>query len=167
MKRAVSLMLTLALLIACLSGCSAFQKIVNHSSDSEVKISPTEKVEDVIDRCNVACNNTDIEGILDCIDPQIAKPIRATLKVAKSIGGKDEEDMLNTVVGLLANSDVEDSFEVCESLDVEVDSLEQDGDTATAELKFSYELDGQKYIGTTTAKCKYIDGQWYITKLTA
>lgn len=167
MKRAVSLMLTLALLIACLSGCSAFQKIVKHSSDSEQKIEPTEKVEDVIDRCNIACNNTDIEGILDCVDPQIAKPIRATLKVAKSIGGKDDEDMLNTVVGLLANSDVEDSFEVCESLDVEVDSLEQDGDTATAELKFSYELDGQKYIGTTTAKCKYMDGQWYITKLTA
>ena len=167
MKRAIPLLLTLALLIACLSGCSAFQKLVKNQPDAEVVIDPNESVEDVIDRCNIACNNTDIEGILDCIDPQIAKPIRATLKVAKSIGGKDDEEMLNTVVGLLANSDVEDSYDVCESLDISVESLEQDGDVATAEVKFSYELDGQKYIGTTTAKCKYIDGQWYISKLSS
>lgn len=167
MKRAVTLMLTLALLIACLSGCSAFKKLVKNQPDAEVVIDPNKKVEDVIDRCNIACNNTDIEGILDCIDPQLAKPIRASLKVAKGIGGKDDEDMLNTVVGLLANTDVKDSFDVCQTLELNVESLEQDGDVATAEVKFSYKLDGQKYIGTTTAKCKYIDGQWYISKLSA
>ncbi len=167
MKRAVSLMLTLALLILCLSGCSAIQKIVKNKPDSVEQIKPSESVEDVIDRCNIACNNTDLDGILDCIAPQIADPVRATLKVAKALGGKDDEEMLNTVVGLLANGEVEESFQVCQSLDVTVDSLEQDGDVATAQLKFSYEMDGQKYIGTTSAKFECIDGHWYISKLTA
>lgn len=171
MKRIVSLILIAALLAACLSGCGLLRKL---SADDEPDTRPDpvaeekQSVQDMADRCVSACNNLDPDGILNCVAPAIAKPAKTMMNLAGELSGKDDDEMLETILGLLGAEGTTDAHEVCETLEVsELQNVEVDGDTATAEADFTYEMDGETYVGHTTVTCKCIDGEWYIYRLSS
>ncbi len=169
MKRIISFMLILAMLTLCLTGCGPFGKILKRqptpTPEPEPVPEPVETIEEMLARCNAACNAVDLEGILDCVSPKLADPLRLTLKLASSLGGKSEEELLDQLIGMLAGAETTDSWQVCQTLDAEVVSIQENGDEAQVALKFSFEQDGEQYTGETTATCVRIDGRWYISKL--
>ena len=61
--------------------------------------------------------------------------------------------------------DSSDYQQVCRSLTAELSDIEVDGDKATANLTYRYELDGQAYEGKADLTCEQSDGRWLISKL--
>lgn len=167
MKRLVSLVLVLALLTVCLSGCSVFRKLIEDEPEPQTTADATQSVEDMLARCVAACNNVDVDGILDCVTPKIAKPARTMMNLAGSLGDKSDEEMLESVLGLLGAEETTNAAEVCRTLSAEVQNVEVDGDSATADVTFGFAQGEKRYTGDTTLTCVCIDGQWYISVLSA
>jgi len=167
MKRIVSILLLIALMSMSLCGCSLFDSLIQDQPDPETTAQATQSVEQMIDRCAAACNNVDVDGILDCVSPKIAKPVRTMMNLVSAMSDLSEEDLLETIIGLLGAEETEDATQVCKTLAVEVQSVNVNGDKATADLDFTFEQGGARYTGDTTISCICVDGRWYISMLCA
>lgn len=164
MRRFVSLLALVALLVSCLSGCAVFEGLLQQP-EPETTAKAEETVEQMIERCSAACNDVDLDGILDCVTPKLAEPLRMGLNLVGTLGGKSEEELLNTIVGLLGAENAQSSEEICRTLDIDVVSVDTKGDTAEAKLTFEFTQNGQAYTGETNVTCVCIDGRWYVSKL--
>lgn len=167
MKRMVSLALLLAMLMMCLSGCSLLDELLDGQAEPETTDTATMKVEDTVARCVAACNRVDVDGILDCISPTIAKPARTMLKLAGSLSKQSDEEMLKSVLDLLGAEETENCVQVCQTLSATVERVEVDGDEATAKISFSFTDREEPYQGSTNASFVCIDGRWYLKMLSA
>lgn len=164
MKRIVCLLVLAALLLS-LSGCSTIAELFKPQPEPNTSAYTRDTVEQLVERCNAACNDMDLEGILDCVSPKIADPLRTGLDLMGKLGGKSDEELLNTLLEVLGAERAENAGEICRTLEIEVDSVEVDRDTAQAEVNFSYSQNGQNYIGQTNVTCVDINGRWYISML--
>lgn len=167
MKRIVCLLVLTALLVMSLSGCGTLAELFKLQPEPQTSAYTRDTVEQMVERCNAACNDMDLDGILDCVSPKIADPLRTGLNLVGSLGGKSDEELLNTLLEVLGAERAENSGEICSTLEIEVASVDVDGDTAQAEVHFSYSQNGQKYIGETNVTCISIGGRWYISGLSA
>jgi len=165
MKRIVCVLVMTALLVMSLSGCGALAELFKLQPEPETTAASRETVEQMAERCNAACNDMDLDGILDCVSPKIADPLRTGLDLAGKLGGKSDEELLNTLLEVLGAERAENAGEICSTLNIEVASVDMDGDTAQAEVHFSYSQNGQKYVGETNMTCICIDGRWYVSGL--
>ena len=164
MKRIISLLLLLALLAMSLSGCAVFGNLLKRQPESETTANDKETVEQMIERCNTACNDVDLAGILDCVSPQVAGPLRMGLNIAGSLGGKSDEELLNAILDFLGADIAGNSEEICQTLEIDVVSVDTKGDAAEVGVTFSFTQDGKDYTGETNVTCIFIDGRWYISK---
>ena len=165
MKRIVCLLVLTALLVVSLSGCGTLAELFQLQPEPETTANAEETVEQMIRRCNAACNDIDLAGILDCVSPQIADPLRTGLNLVGKLGGKSDEELLNTLLNLLGAEIAENSGEICRTLDIEVVSVDIQDDTAQAAVTFDFTQGGQAYKGETNVSCICIDGRWYVSKL--
>lgn len=165
MKRIVCVLVMTALLVMSLSGCGTLEELFKLQPEPETTAASRETVEQMVERCNAACNDMDLDGILDCVSPKIADPLRTGLDLAGKLGGQSDEELLNTLLEVLGAERAENAGEICSTLQIEVDSVEPDGDTAQAEVSFTYFQNGQKYVGKTNVSCVCIEGRWYISGL--
>ena len=177
MKRLVYLLLAVVLIAACLFSCSVLQKKADAPSSEDDPAGQTEQeesapatdedalqIEQLADRCRTACNELDIEGILDCIHPSAAKPMRTMLGLAGTLSGTGEEQVMDFLCQLLG-AESSDHTQFCKTLDTELSDVEVDGDKATASLHYTYEEDGKRYGADADLTFKCVDGQWYISNL--
>lgn len=161
MKRTLTLILAAALIVTCLSGCGLFRREAEPVPDEQA-----DSVAQLVDRCRTACNELDIEGILNCLHPTAAKPLRSVMKLASGLSGKDEDKVLEQLCVLLG-ADASDPREFCRTLRTELGEVETQGDRATAPLRFIYEVEGEPYMAEVSVTCTCIDGTWYISRLEA
>lgn len=177
MKRLLYIVLAAVLIAACLLSCSMLKKQSDPSSDKDDPVAQIEQetptptqdeqiaeIEALEDRCRSACNAVDVDGILNCLSPSAAKPMRTILDLAGSFSDTGEEQVMNLLCQTLGASS-SDYRQFCETLDTELSNIEVKDDKATADLTYWYEEDGQRYEGKANLTCKRIDGQWYISKL--
>lgn len=177
MKRLLYLVLAVVLIAACLLSCSLLKKQSDPSSDEDDPVAQIEQetpalseddqiaeIEALEDRCRSACNAVDVDGILDCLTPSAAKPMRTILDLAGSFSDTGEEQVMGMLCSTLGASS-SDYRQFCESLDTELSNIEVRDDKATADLTYWFEEDGQRFEGKANLTCKRIDGQWYISKL--
>ena len=175
MKRLLYLLLAVVLIAACLFSCSLLKQQSDPSSGEDDPVSQIEQetpaqeeqiaeIEALGDRCCSACNAVDVDGILDCLTPSAAKPMRTILDLAGSFSDTGEEQVMGLLCQTLGASS-SDYRQFCESLETELSNIEIKDDKATADLTYWYEEDGQRYKGQADLTCKRIDGQWYISKL--
>ena len=165
MKRFLTLILVCALLVLCLSGCSLFKKPAPPEPVPEdTQAEQIDRIRQLADRCRIACNEMDVDGILDCITPSVATPLRSMLKLAGGLSGDGEAQVMELLCSALG-ADSSDYQQVCRSLTAELSDIEVDGDKATANLTYRYEIDGQAYEGKADLTCEQSDGRWLISKL--
>jgi hypothetical protein len=162
MKRALSVLLAIALLALCLSGCSLFKKHSDPASGLEER-TPRENVEALIGDCTEACHDMDLDAILDCVNPKLADPMRSMLKVA-GVSGKSDEELLE-LVGTYMGAEAANYSEFCETLSTEIGDVQIHGEKADATVKYTFEQNGQTYAGEAAVNCTRVDGKWYITSL--
>lgn len=166
MKRTVSLILVVTMLVMCLSGCSLFSRLFEPKEAPQTTDKATQGVEEMAARCVAACNRADIDGILDCIAPEVAAPLRSMMNLAGKLGNMDDDELLGAVLGLLGADTTGSAMEVCRTLRVDaLQDLEISGDEATAKVHFEFTQDGTDYEGDTNITCVCIDGRWYLKKL--
>ena len=174
MKRLLYLLLTVVLIAVCLFSCSLLHKPTGQLSDEEEPVSQNEEettqedqiaeIEQLEERCRTACNEVDVEGILDCIHPSAAKPMRAMLGIAGKLSGDGEDQVLDLLCQMLG-AESSDHTQFCKTLDTDLSDIRVDGDQATASLHYTFEQDGQLYQANADVSFKREDGQWYISKL--
>ena len=165
MKRTVSILLAAALLALCLCGCSLFRKHTEEPAPQVEELTPQQHVEQLVSDCTDACHDMDVEGILDCVNPKLADPMRSMLKVA-GMSGKSDEEMLE-LVGTYMGAEATDYSEFCETLSTELGDVEVHGEKANTTVTYTFEQDGQTFRGEADVSFIRVDGQWYISTLQA
>lgn len=127
---------------------------VEEAEDSQVA-----EIEALEEQLLGACHALDAEGILDCVYPSYAGPIRTTMKLT----GEDQVfDLLCQILGATGSAD---HTEVLTTLDTEMTNVEVTGEEAAADLHYTYEQDGKIYGADADVEFKYTDGRWYISSL--
>lgn len=167
MKRLISITLIVTILIMCLSGCGILQSLFADAEEPQTTDMAEQNVEATIARCLSACHKVDIDGILDCVAPEVSKPAKTMLNLAGKLNNKSDEEMLNTMLSLLGAEGTTDAAGVCKTLEVEIQNIDVNGDNAKVAVNFEFEQNEQRYEGETTVTCKCVNGKWYIYTLNA
>lgn len=180
MKRLLYLLLAVVLIGVLLLSCSKLRQKTEPAASGDDPVGEVQQIEQetpaqtpdeqaaeieaLADRCRAACNAVDVEGILDCLTPTAAKPLRTLLELAGTMSQTGEEQVMGLLCQTLG-APSSDYRQFCQSLDTELSDINVKEDTATADLTYTFEQDGQRYEGKADLTCKRIDGVWYISKL--
>ena len=94
----------------------------------------------VVDKFETACNQLDVNGILECINPTVAKPIQTGLNFISGIVQKGSEELINLIGEALVKSDSEgvDTSEMFASMDIVVKNCKIDDDTAVVQAEITF-----------------------------
>lgn len=141
---AVLIVLTAAL---CLTGCGG--------SESDIK--------SMLGRFEKACQEVDVEGMMDCIDPDIIAPVRTVLGM---LGVDELNKYAGQVMGVLGLVDIqgespEDIIKTIKITPKEF-SFNEDKTGCDVETEVSYQFNGATSAAAITVKCVLDDGAWYI-----
>ena len=146
MRRVAAAILTAAVLLSLLAGCS-----------------PKNDVKSTISKFESACQSLDVKGMLACINPTVAKPILGALDL---FGVEDTSGTLEQLAGVLDLFDDagQATEELVQSIRIKPDNYvfndAKDKCTVTAELSYG---DGDSKIITLQMILK--DDSWYIADI--
>jgi len=152
MNRFVALLLAACLCLSCLTGCE----------------SKSSKIKDTLSEFEYACQNLDVDAILDCIDPDIADPIRFAVALYSGATGQDYEDFLDSVFDDLVagvfgiDFDPYDFLSTISFTDIKV-KTKKDYATVTCELNF--EIAGEQFKRDATIYMIENDENWYVASI--
>lgn len=151
LKRIAAILLCAVLLAGLLGGCG--EKI---------------KVQMLIKNYERACQSADINGILDCYDPNIANPVRSISKLV----GVGAESLLNLITPLLGIDlsdvslpDASSVLDLLKTLKLKPSSYEfsKGNKKCTVRVDGSIEILGSVTTFTAKFRCVERDGNWYVT----
>ena len=133
-------------LVFMLSGCSLFRS----------------KPEETVKAFETAYNDLDLQGLKDCIDPDLVSAAQSGIGAVGSIVGIDLSSMLDLMItadslGLLDEAKAMDR----EPLGLEVTDSQIDGDNAVLTVNAVYEGETVE----STFDMVYKDGHWYISSI--
>ena len=115
-----------------------------------------------------ACQQLDLNAMLDCMSPDAATPLRGGASLAGTLTGKTPEEILDAAVPFFFGSDYASS-DFLRSLRLKVEDIAVAEDSPTALCTLSYTLNGEKKEGDVSIQLVKleIDGQlgWYISSL--
>ncbi len=132
MKKTVSIVLAFICIIP-LAGCS--------NEEEQIKILMTE--------FEYSCNTLDVDGILDCIHPDVTNKIKGALGVIGLFTGNDSDDILDSIASFIADNGDVDTDDFFKTFKIDVKDIECSGFTAKINLDLNYKV-GSEYITTET-----------------
>ncbi len=147
MGRLIAMMLSAAVMIALLTGCSDDNRLTERVAEFEE-----------------GCNTLDVEQILDTFDPRVSGKYRMGLDLMEIVSGKSTEELLGSIIGVIP-SDV-DREEVLSLVTFEVETMDIGEETAEVLTVMEYELMGREYKYHVIFHCVYYIDDWYISYIT-
>lgn len=124
-----------------------------------------EPVRALIVRFEDACHQLDANEILDCVNPDIAQPLKFAAGVAGEFAGLSSDELLGMLSGMLQNAgDIGDNKQFFSSLHMTVDQVEMDASRAKARVTVTYTTDEKEYSREATVVCIERDERWYIAE---
>lgn len=152
-RRLAALVLGLALVLS-LVGCGG------NSDEQEIR--------STLKSFASACQQLDLNAMLDCMSPDAATPLRGGASLAGTLTGKTPEEILDAAVPFFFGSDYASS-DFLRSLRLKVEDIAVAEDSATALCTLSYTLDGEEKERDMSVQLVKLemDGQtgWYISSL--
>lgn len=152
-RRLAALVLGLALVLS-LVGCGG------NSDEQEIR--------STLKSFASACQQLDLNAMLDCMSPDAATPLRGGASLAGTLTGKTPEEILDAAVPFFFGSDYASS-DFLRSLRLKVEDIAVAEDSATALCTLSYTLDGEKKEQDMSVQLVKLemDGEtgWYISSL--
>ena len=121
--------------------------------------------EAVLEKFVSAYNAVDVDKMLDCFEPSIARPIKSMMGIAGSLLGVNVNDifgMMPFVADLMPES--YGLSGTMPKISCEVNQTVIDGSTATVYAMFSIREDGETINEAVELDFVKIDGTWYITE---
>lgn len=121
--------------------------------------------EAVVERFVSAYNAVDLDKMLDCLEPSIARPMKSVMGLANALIGVDVNDIIG-VLPILASMIPEGSgsYASMPKLRCVINDTAIDGSYATVNVTFTVTADGERNTDTFDLHCVKVDGDWYITE---
>lgn len=141
--------LLIVIMVFCMMGCS--------SDKSQIK--------DTLSEFENSCRNLDVDGMLDCIDPDVSDPIRLGMAVLSNITGTDYESIIACIFSNISESGLGDDFnpqEFLSTIGVSDAKLKINNNTATVTCELSFEVAGEKFERDAAIDMVKKDDKWYI-----
>lgn len=121
--------------------------------------------EDVVERFVSAYNSVDLEKMLDCLEPSIARPMKSVIGLANALIGVDVNDIIGALPILAAMMPEESgSYASMPKMSCVINDTVIDGKYATVNATFTVTADGERNTETLDLHCVKVDGDWYITE---
>ena len=117
---------------------------------------------ELINNLETACNTMDVSGILDCFNPDTVAP----LKVLVNAIGSGKDSVVNFIYDALGITVTEEeSEEVTQKFELEVEEIEITDETGTVKCKLNFEAGDSLVEKEIVFKVIKVDEQWYIDGL--
>lgn len=112
-----------------------------------------------------ACNELDLNAMLDCINPAVADGVKLATGFVGMFTDKDTDEVLDGVASLLLDEAPDDAKAFFSSIKITTKEIEVDGENATATATIEYTVSGEDYDEEAVFQYLYTDEQWYISDL--
>ena len=118
---------------------------------------------ELIGNLESACNEMDINGVLDCFHPDKAAPFKMIVNTI----GTGAENVANFIYGILGitGQEGENSEEAMETFKLEPVEYDLADETGTVDCKLSFEMGDSIVEKDLVFEVVKIDDQWYIDGL--
>lgn len=115
-----------------------------------------------------ACNKLDLNGMLDCVDPEISKSVKAITELVGLFSDKDTDELLDGLAKVLFRELPENSKELFSSIKIKLDdNIEISEDIANASAEIVYEISGEEHTSNVSLEYVKLDEKWYISDVSA
>ena len=151
MKRTVALILTVLMLVTLFCGCESAEN--------------RNDIKDLIAKFETSCNQMDINGMLDCINPDVAAVAKAAVGLVGMFANADTDAVLEKLSGLIMNDTSLSGKEFFSSLKIKVGKITVEEDTASVEAVITYTVSGEEKQSETVIECTKRTDNWYIKNL--
>lgn len=122
------------------------------------------KCKEVVEKFETACNENNLEGILDCITPDIATPIKLAVGVTSLIPGIDlSETLTGLLAELMGSADTDvDASALFSTMDLKVTKTEKKSKDRMVYVDITYEVLGTPIKSHGVFRMEEDDKEWYI-----
>ena len=120
------------------------------------------EIEDTLSEFEYACHNLDIHAMLNCIDPDVAEPIKFSISAYSALTGQDSEDVLDELVEAVFETDFEPD-EFLSHITITDPKIKVQKNKATVTCIINFEIGGDTYHKDTIINMIKTDDKWYIS----
>ena len=122
------------------------------------------KCREVIKNFETACNDGDVDGMLDCITPSISTPAKLAVGVTNLIPGVDLSDTLTEVLGkIMKSTDVDvDASSLFSTMKLDITKSKKDSKDRLVYVDISYEVLGTPINSYGVFRMEEDHKEWYI-----
>ena len=122
------------------------------------------KVKATIKDFQKACNELNVEGVIDCLDPSVSGLLNLGAGLLGALTGSDAESMFNTLSSILASTAESFGIDSFKTLKIKVNDVAANDYTADAKVTFTYTAgSGEEKTSDGTISLKSTDEGWKIT----
>lgn len=118
----------------------------------------------VVEKFETACNENDLDGILDCITPTISSPIKMAIGVAGFLSDVDLSDTFTELLAQLmgtAGNNI-DAAALFGSMELNITKTEKDSKERLVYVDITYEILGEPLKSHGVFRMEEKDKEWYI-----
>ena len=122
------------------------------------------KVKATVKEFQTACNDLNIEGVINCLDPSVSGLLNLGAGLLGALTGSDAESMFNTLSTVLASTAESFGIDSFKTLKIKVNDVASNDTTADAKVTFTYTAgSGEEKTSDGTISLKNTDEGWKIT----
>lgn len=124
------------------------------------------KIKDTLTEFQYACQNLDLNAMLNCIDPDIADPIRLGLIVYGAVTEQDYEDVVDSLFDSVLGDlryEIQDSEGFLQTMTVTDTKLKAKRHTAVVTCTLNFEISGQEFHRRCKINMVEREKKWYIS----
>lgn len=124
-----------------------------------------QKIESLISELQYACNNLDVDQLLECIDPNISDPIRLGMSFLGNSSGLSKEEMVEALFDEIGGNSYqvqENPSDFLSTLKINVMNIEVEGDEAMVQAEVSFTVNGEEFDRETYFYCVKELDNWYV-----
>lgn len=120
------------------------------------------KIKDTLLEFEYSCQNLDVNGMLNCIDPDVAQPIKAVLLMYGMSTGEDTSEVLDELVKTVFGESFK-ADEFLSHLTVDKVKIKVSGNTAIVNCRLNFEVEGETFTKYARINMVKLDDKWYIS----
>ncbi len=127
--------------------------------------SKASQIQDTLSEFEYSCRNSDVNVILNCIDPDVADPIRIAIALFSTMTGEDYENIVDGLFDHLEGEPFGASFDAkrfLSTISFSDEKLKTKKNTAKVTCKMNFEVAGVQFTRDTVIDMVKLDGKWYI-----
>lgn len=149
MKKSIAVILSIIIALICIiptAGCDT----------------NNEEIRNLMTEFEYSCNTLDVDGILDCIHPDITNKIKVAMGIYGMFSGSDSSDLLDGLASIIVNNGKVNAEAFFKSIKIDIKEINNSGSEANVNIDLSYRLGTENITSKAEISCIKQDDKWYI-----